>query len=220
MKALLSPEEIARLEAAVAVAERRTAGEIVPVIVPQSGRYPVAVWRGAALAAVAAMALVLLVYTFYDGWGLGWLYAGSGVALAVLVAGTAGGLLTAAVPALKRLLAGRALLDEQVHLRALQAFVEEEVFNTSGRTGILLFVSLFEHRIEVLGDAGINAKVEADEWVELVTHLREHVRQGRLADGLLEAFSRCGGLLERCGVAIQPDDVDELSNEVRIRRQP
>jgi putative membrane protein len=107
-----------------------------------------------------------------------------------------------------------------VHRRALQSFVEEEVFATRDRTGILLFVSLREHRIEVLGDTGINEQVEPDDWAEIVARIRRGIRNDNLTEGLVEAIGMCGRLLERRGVNIRPDDTNELSDTVRTPASP
>ncbi len=218
MPALLSDADLERIRAAVAEAERRTSGEIVPYLVERSGGYEVAVWRGASLAALGTMLVAVLVLQLYDGWALGWLYASWGMALLVSLAGVAGALLATVAP-LKRALAGEARLARTVHRRASLAFLDEEVFSTRERTGILLFVSLFEHRIEVLGDAGINRQVTADEWVEVVDTVRRGITGGRLADGLVEAIGMCGALLETKGVAIRPDDTDELPDGMRLREE-
>lgn len=214
---LITEAERERIREAVAAAEGRTAGEIVPYIVAQSGGYEVAIWRGASVAAVLALGLALLISSVYTGWGLGWLYTNWGTALAALVAGTLGALVTAYVPAAKRWVAGADRLSRTVHRRAMQAFVEEQIFKTRDRTGILLFISLFEHRIEVLGDEGINQKVTEDEWVDVVLRIRKGIKEGHLADGLVEAIEMCGHLLERQGVAIRPDDANELPDDIRIR---
>ena len=131
------------------------------------------------------------------------------------MAGTVGALLTRYLYPLQRLLAGSERLDETVHRRALQAFVEEEVFDTRDRTGILLFVSLREHRIEVVGDTGINQQVEADDWAEVVTRIRRGIQNDNLTEGLVEAIETCGRLLEEKGVDIRPDDENELTDTVR-----
>jgi putative membrane protein len=205
---------------AVQRAESRTAGEIVPVLVPRSGDYEVVTWRGAAVASLLALATALLVMQLYDGWGLGWLYTPWGIALTALGGGTAGALLATYVPGVQRLLAGGDLLDETVHRRALQSFVEEEVFATRDRTGILLFVSLREHRIEVLGDSGINQQVEPDDWAEIVARIRTGIRNDNLTQGLVEAIDMCGRLLERRGVDLRADDENELADRVRTPGAP
>ena len=213
---LFSDDERERIRQAVAAAEQRTAGEIVPYVVRQSGDYDVAAWRGAAFGALALGLAALAVAWLYDGWGWGWLYSSWATALAMAAGGVAGALATLAEP-VRRALAGADLLDTAVHRRAAVAFVEEEVFDTRDRTGILLFVSLFEHRIEVVGDAGINAKVEPGEWAEVVDLIRDGILRRSLADGLVAAVERCGDLLHRRGVALRDDDADELADDVRVR---
>lgn len=209
---LFTAEERERIAAAVKAAERHTAGEIVPCIVARCDEYEEAVWRGGAMAAFLVFAGFFCLRAFTTTWlplGLGAM--GTGVALA----GGVGMLLVQWVPGLRRLLAGEELIDHRVTQRALQAFVEEEVFATRERTGILIFLSLMEREVRVLGDAGINARVAPEEWEEVVRRLVHGMRQGRPAQGLVEAIGQCGALLERCGVQRRADDTDELGNAPR-----
>lgn len=219
MSAILSDSDLDRIRLAVGEAEQRTSGEIVPYIVEQSGSYEVAVWRGASGAALLTMAVAVLTLQFYAGWGFGWLFTSWGMALLVSVAGVAGAFAAAFIAPLKRLLIGSELMARKVHRRASLAFLEEEVFNTRDRTGILLFVSIFEHRIEVLGDTGISEQVTDDEWIDIVDTVRRGIREDHFADGLVEAVGMCGALLERKGVAVRPDDTDELPDNVRLRKE-
>ena len=216
MDPLFSDAERDRIREAVAEAETRTAGEIVPYVVRQRGDYDVATWRAASAGALLAGTLALAVAWLNDGWGWGWLYSAWALALVMAGGGVLGALLTVLDP-VRRAFAGAETLDTTVHRRSAVAFVEEEVFDTRDRTGILLFVSLFEHRIEVVGDAGINAKVEPHEWEEVVGLIRDGIRQRSLADGLVAAIGKCGDLLHRRGVEIRPDDTDELPDDVRVR---
>ena len=213
---LFTDAERDQIRDAVAAAETRTAGEIVPYVVARCGRYEVAAWRAAALCGMLAGIAALATGAVYDGWGLGWLYTAWAMALAITLGGLLGALLTR-VDAVRRWFAGTARMAERVHRRAALAFVEEEVFDTRDRTGILLFVSLFEHRIEVLGDKGINAKVEQEEWFEVVDLVRDGILTRSLAAGLVAAIDRCGDLLHRRGVELRPDDTDELPDDVRVR---
>ncbi|MGB3545301.1 TPM domain-containing protein [Rubrivirga sp.] len=203
---------------AVAAAETRTAGEIVPYVVRQSGSYTAAVWRLASVVALTSGLVMLIAETFYTGWAWAWLYTPAALATVMTVGGVVGAALTLIEP-IRRRVAGAGEMEENVHRRAAVAFVEEEVFDTRDRTGILLFVSLFEHRIEVVGDIGINAKVEPEEWVEVVDLVRDGVRSKSLATGLVNAISKCGDLLHRRGVVIRDDDTDELPDDVRVRNE-
>lgn len=204
-----------RIAAAVSRAEERTSGEIVPMVVSQSTDYDALPWKGAVFGILLASATLLLILRFYDGWGLGWLYTSWMVVTITLATGGFGAALATFVPAVQRLLIGDRARALHVHRRALQAFVEEEVFDTQDRTGILLFVSLLEHRIEVIGDAGINARVDPDDWVDVVARIRRGIQNDNLTEGLVDAIEMCGRLLERKGLNIQPDDEDELPNRLR-----
>jgi putative membrane protein len=215
MKTLIENLDREKIAAAVSDAENRTAGEIVPYVVPRSDRYEIAVWRGASAVALLSVTVVLLIVQFYQGWGLGWLFTPWAVATVALLGGVGGAILGAYVPPIQRALAGSDVLDLTVHRAAMQAFVEEEVFSTRDRTGILLFVSLHEHRIEVLGDTGINAKVSEDEWIDVVHRIRTGIENRNLTAGLVDAIEMCGKMLERRGVDIRPDDENELSDSIR-----
>ncbi len=211
-----SPAELEALQAAVARAERGTSAEIVPCIARACDPYPEAPWRGAAVGVVAVLALTAALYQLYDGWGLGWLHEGWAVALGVVLGGVAGGLVGRYVPAARRLLVGQKTLGERVHARAEQVFLEEEAFATRDRTGVLLFVAVFERRVEVLADAGIAARVQPEAWGDLCAHLIAGIRAGRLAEHLEQSFSRCGALLEQAGFPIAADDENELPNHIRV----
>ncbi len=213
MKHALTEAERTRIAAAVATAEQRTSGEIVPYIVAKSANYEVALWRGAGLFALIASALVLLA-RWLSGWSVPLWLSGYMPVVITLLAAAVGALFVQAVPVFRRRFAGDALLTRSVHQRAIEAFVEKEVFATRDRTGILLFVSLLEHRIEVVGDSGINSRVSQEDWADVVRLIRDGIKAGRLADGLAAGIDSCGHLLKQSGVEIRPDDTNELADEV------
>jgi putative membrane protein len=208
----MNTADLEAIRAAVAEAEQNTSGEIVPYLVEESDGYPSALWKGTALGAFAGALLAEAIYFLGDFWG-GMIPLW--IALPAAAGGAVGFLLSAYVPAIKRWMAGDGLLDLRTRQRAEMAFLEEEVFRTRDRTGILLFLSLFEHRVIVIGDSGINQQVEQGQWDGIVKTMAAGIRAGRPGDALVEGIRQCGELLERHGVAIKPDDLDELSNELR-----
>ncbi|HWM90284.1 MAG TPA: hypothetical protein VN493_05910 [Thermoanaerobaculia bacterium] len=206
------PADLEAIRAAIAEAEGKTSGEIVPYFVEESDAYPSALWEGTALGAFAGPLVAEAIYFFGNFWG-GMLPLW--IALPAAAGGALGFLLAAYVPAVKRWLAGPDLLDLRTRQRAEMAFLEQEVFRTRDRTGILLFLSLFEHRVVVIGDSGINQKVEPGQWDGIVRTVVAGIRSGRPGEALVSAIRECGELLQRHGVAIQPDDRNELENELR-----
>lgn len=212
VSSLFSAADHERITAAVRQAEKQTSGEIVPYVVGRSDSYEEAEWRCGALLGAAALAAFSIVYSYTGIW------LPLSVAELVIVALLAGGLgviLPKMVPALKRLFAGDLLMERRVAQRAAEAFVSEEVFKTRDRTGILIFLSILEHKVLVLGDSGINAKVKAEEWTDVVRRIVTGIRSGKPADGLIDGITQCGMLLQKRGVAIRQDDTDELSDTLR-----
>ncbi len=208
----LSKSDFTKIEDAVREAERNTSGEIVPYVVARSDDYDEAEWRGGFLLGALTLVALDLVYEFASGWIA---MSPTIIGLAALLAGAIGFLLVKFFSPLKRLLAGASQIERRVAQRASEAFLAEEVFRTRDRTGILLFVSLMEHRVVVLGDAGINAKVEESAWHDLVQRIVQGIRDGRTAEGFVSAIGECGNLLSRHGVTIRPDDTNELPDTLR-----
>ena len=182
---LFTAAERDRIEAAVGAAEQATRGQIVPMVVRASDTYPGARWRLAVALALLSTTVGLLALPAIDP-----LYF-----MAALVPLLGAGHLLATLPPLLRLALSRAEVDEEVRQRAHQAFLELGLHGTRERTGVLLFVSLLEHRIEVIADTGITDAAPDDLWTEVVARLAERIRQGALADGLVEAIERCGAVL-------------------------
>lgn len=205
-------EDLQRIERAVHEAEQQTSGEIVPYAVYASDAYERAFWRAGLLFGTLAMSVFLVMHNYSRMWMPLEL---AEVAAGTLLAALFGALLAYAIDDVRRVFAGRELMRHRVRQRAMEAFLAEEVFNTKDRTGILIFLSLLEHHVIVLGDAGINAKVQQEEWDEVVKAIVQGMKANKPADGLIAAIRQCGELLHREGVAIRTDDKNELSNKMR-----
>lgn len=213
VSSMFSQADLARIQDAVKEAEGKTSGEIVPYVVEMSDTYEVAEWRAGVLAAVVAFGAFAGVRQFTDAWlPLDFIE----MTLIVMLASAAGAFVTHFVAGLQRLFAGKHLMKLRAHQRAMQAFVSEEVFATRARSGILIFLSTFERMVVVLGDSGINAKVQQSDWDGVVNTIVSAVKEGRPADGLVEAIEQSGKLLERHGVTRKPDDKDELRDNLRM----
>jgi len=212
---LFSDDDLAAIREATTAAELQSGGEIVPFIVERVVERDEARWRGATLGALAAALVAGLVHFLGPFWG------GSGVWWITLpaVAGAGLGFLVASADAVGRRLIPDDHLERAVRMRAEAAFVEEEVFDTRDRTGILVFLSLFERRAVILADAGINRSVPEDTWQGVVDELVAGIKAGRAAEAMRQAVTRCGRILAEYEVALRPDDTDELPDAPRIRER-
>ena len=199
-----TPEEAERIRQAVVAAEQRTAGEIVPMLVGASARYAEIEIAGMGVGLVAG---TLASFVFQDPW------ASIHSQLLWPLAGAALGSICCAIPAVKRQLISQDRIAEAVHLRSLAAFTAQGLHYTKAHTGILILASLMEHRVEVLADKGINEKVGAGTWNEVVQTLTVGLKSGNACDAYCKAIERCGEILAQ-HVPRSPDDKDELSNRL------
>ena len=217
----LSIEDQARINAAVADAERRTAGEIMPMITRRCSTYAETPIAYAAflslLVPLAVTAAGLEPWT----WGAGWRVRApepeqAVFAYALLQAGVL--LLTAALASwrpLRMLLAPKPLKRARVHKVALQQFLSKGLHETEARTGVLILASLDERHAEIVADEGIYAKVDPEVWAEALAALIAGMKRGRAADGFVEAIGLCGEVLAE-HFPPTPANPNELSDRIVI----
>jgi putative membrane protein len=207
----LSEAERRSVEACVAEVEKNTSGEIVPMVVSSSYHYPMSNMIGGLIFALLISVSVTLAYSFQRAWGGVtamdlWLFPAV-FAVSFLIFHE----LVKRIPGLKRIFVTRAEITEEVEEAALTSFYRNGLNNTRDRTGILVFISVFERRAYVLADEGINAKVDSAVWQEVVDLVVTGIRQRRQADGICAAIRRCGSLIQE-HFPIKKDDTDELDN--------
>jgi putative membrane protein len=195
-------EEQQKIEAAVRAAETKTSGEIVPIVVDSSYDYPRAELIGGG---TLALAVGLIVSWLFGGESIWWFLPIFIVGFFVFQQ------LIHHLPALKRKLIHPDELTEEVKEKALVSFIEHGLHETRDRTGILILISLFEHRVQVLADSGINEKVPEHTWEELVDIIVAGLKSGDSCTATCQAIERCGELLQE-HFPRKHDDTDELPN--------
>lgn len=196
------------IDAAVKEAEAHSSGEIVPAVVSASSDYHWVGYRAAFLGWLAASVATFVVHWRYpfalDFWNIYALQA-AGVVLGWLFSRTQTGF---------RFLTAKAVIDEEVLETARSAFVAHGLMNTRDRTGVLLFVSLKEHRVQILGDKGIHEKVGHEFWQAEADLIVRAIREGRPAEGVARAIRDVGEKL-KAHFPRREGDTNELSDELR-----
>ncbi|MBU1055126.1 MAG: TPM domain-containing protein [Proteobacteria bacterium] len=106
-------------------------------------------------------------------------------------------------------------IDEAVKERAVRAFYEKGLYKTRDETGILIFISILEHRVWILGDKGINEKIAPEFWSKIAKELSEGIKRKEQGKAASHAIEECGKELAKY-FPIKHDDTNELSNEVML----
>jgi putative membrane protein len=212
---LFNEQERQSIAAAVTDAEKHTAGEIVPVVASVSGRYDRAEDLFGLLLGLVALAVAWMLFqdTTAADWAAGHTPTlGLAAIIAIVLGGfVVGASLATRFPVLRLVLIPRREMLEEVERRALEAFQRHRVRTTAGGTGVLIYVSLYERMVRVVGDDAVAEKVSPLEWESICTLVVDAMKAGRAAQGLAQAISRSGELLAR-HFPIQPGDGNELAN--------
>ncbi len=95
--------------------------------------------------------------------------------------------------------------------RAIEVFSALRVWDTEHNSGVLIYVQLVDHRIEIVADRGINARVEQQQWDAICRRMEEAFRQKRFEQGALAAIGEITALLAR-HFPPRGDNPDELSD--------
>lgn len=188
--------------------EQRTAGEIVPMVVSRSHSYPEAELTGAlALAGPLALAAAhgLAALFWWPGEVL-WLFLAS---LAVLV--PLARLLLRRMPSLLRLFLWPTRVEEEVARAALSHFYSQGLQATREATGVLIYISVLERRVWILGDRGINARLGTEIWQAAVDRLVAGIRAKTPCATLCAVIEEIGVLLASHFPA-RADDRNELDD--------
>jgi uncharacterized membrane protein len=85
--------------------------------------------------------------------------------------------------------------DATPRQRAVTMFGKLRVWDTEQNNGVLIYLLLAEHAIEVVADRGLARAVPPETWQQLVAGMREAFRAGRFEDGLAQAVDRVDALL-------------------------
>ena len=200
----LSDDDHAKVSAAIAKAEAQTNGEIVAVATPISDPYhDVALhWALIPLFAVLAWAAwrPTALAWWYDFLIGGWESEPTMSQLLTLLMVFAAlkfivWLLILKWMPLRIALTPGATKERRVRRRAITIFRAAAERRTVGRTGILIYLSMAEHRAEIVADEAITKVTTPETWGEAMAALLVEVKQGRPADGIIAAIEQVGFVL-------------------------
>lgn len=220
--AYLTPEEHTIVSDAVGAAESQTSGEIVTVLADRSDEYhDVALLWAAALAFTAMSLFAVLPKPFLNLWDAligGWSHEWTTGELASMTIGL--GLIAFVVgwaaqlwPPLKFALIPSPLKTSRAHAQAIRHFKVGAERRTTGHTGVLIYLSMREHRAEIVADESIASQVNAEVWGEAMGDMLTLIKKGRIADGMAAGVRDVGWVLAQ-HFPREDDDENELPDRL------
>jgi putative membrane protein len=222
MKRHVSEADYAAVMNAVAAAEANTAGEIVTVVTDRSDGYTDVALVWSAVVAFTAIAVLTFFPTFYldlvdrllGTWNNQWTPREIfGLALFVGIVKFAGMWLIQLWQPLKFFLIPGPIKSHRAYHRALAIFKVGAQGRTSGKTGILIYLSMRERRAEIVADEAITSKVAPEAWGEAMAAMLAELKQGHVGAGMAAAVERVGTILAE-HLPHQADDVNELPDRL------
>ena len=218
---LFTKEEIGAIEAAITEVEKKTAAEVVPVVASVSGRYD----RAEDLFGFLLSLLVLGTAWVWcqdivpagEAWsGAPALRLNLPIILAILgVTFLIGIAIASHLPFLRLPLIAKREMRQEVERAARESFQRLKIRKTGGGTGLLIYVSLYEHMVHVVGDDAINAKLSQADWQGLCDTILRGFKDGKPATGMRDGIL-LGGELLATHFPIQPGDANELFDRLHL----
>jgi putative membrane protein len=199
-----------KIESCIRAAETRTRGEIMVLAMASSHHYPAAGLRAAgALAFPVAIALTPLIGgVLWAGAFNLWIFLSTLIPLFLIFQAAVRKVLP-----LKRIFISEREMEAEVREAAEIQFYQQSVYRTAEGTGVLIYISVFERKVWILGDRGINAKIPEGYWQGVVESIVKGIRAGRPADSICQAIGSIAGVLAE-KFPVRAGDQDELVNLV------
>ena len=209
---MFSPADKALIACFIHDAEKRSGCEIIPVVARDSGRYDRAEDMFGLVLALAGLAVAWALTAMLGGQDGMWAAPAAdriglvGI-IGIILAGFIGGaFLATRLPILKLPFLSRAEMNDEVARAARACFYSRGLRKAPNAAGILIYVSLFERRVVVLGDDAVAAKLSAGDWQRITDVMRGAMKIGAARDGLLTSIHLTGMLLD--GAFPPPTDAD------------
>jgi putative membrane protein len=199
-----SDDEKRRIAETVRQAERGTDGEIAVMVVDRSDPYREAEVLGGAI--FGSMLAFVLTHFFFEAS----LYIYVPLSFLFFFPFR---YLGRKYPYLKPIFIGPGRVEEAVQRRAFTAFYEKGLHRTRFQTGVLIFISLFEHKVWILADKGIHEKIKQETLDRFAGEISRGIREGRAAAALSQAIEELGKVLA-AHFPLSPGDVNELPDEI------
>jgi putative membrane protein len=203
-QSFFSDEDKARIKEAVRSVETGTSGEIATMVVDHSDGYLEAEVLGGILVAGLVALIIAITVQHVTIWTF--------VPIVCALYFPAR-FLFKRFPRLKVPFVNKKRMMHAVQERAIRVFYEKGLYRTRDENGILIFISILERKVWILGDRGVNVKIPDETWQAHANEISQGIREGRPCDALCAVIENCGRVLVE-HFPRKEDDTNELPDEL------
>lgn len=204
---IISDKERLLIKNLIKEAEKKTVGEVVPIIVHRSDEYPAAHFRGAII-----VSFIFSLILYYSPFSI----INPIYFLWIQIPGLFLGYQLAHFSVIKKFLIFKNETEEEVTQRAFESFFHYNLHVTSNHNGVLIFISLLERKIKIIADVGISAKVDQKVWDEIVYEFTDQVKKDQFVESLSKTIVAVSNVLESHFPSTGAASKNELSNDIII----
>jgi putative membrane protein len=213
IESYFNKNDLERIKETIKEVEAKTGGEVVPYFSFYSGEYEYVHW-------IAGLSFSLITtlftsYTLADYSNYFEIDLIEYILPIVSILSLIVGYHIVKILRFKKFLIPPKILKRNTERAAKLAFLQEEVFNTKDRIGILIYISMFEKQIHIIGDSGIHSKIKQDDWKMLIKVISDGFSNKVPVVGIVDAINKCGDLLIENGF-VNKGKPNELKDDLRI----
>lgn len=193
---ILSPTELDRVQARIAQLETHTDAEVVCAVATESGRYD----RAESMCGLTAALVALISIEKFLGMGAWEQSSGLSLGaqtLTIVLGFTAGTILASYWHGLRRLFTGTREIDAEVARSVNQVFSQRGIGETRQRGGVLIYLSLFERRVEIRCDRALVSALPPATLGAIRDAVLTQMKAGDLAAGLIAGLDQAEAALSK-----------------------
>ncbi len=184
---MITSNEKEQIKDLITESEKRTSSEIVPMVITRSDDYPAAHFRGAIIVSfLFSLGLYFsplsIINPIYFLW--------------IQIPGLLAGYFLAEIHFFTRMLTTKQEIEHEVTQRAIEAFFHHGLHTTKKHNGVLIFISMLEHKIKIITDVGVKERVDQKIWDEIIVAFTEKVQGGNLVPALKDTITATADVLE------------------------
>jgi putative membrane protein len=209
-KMKLTIEQKQSLEKRIALLEKNTSGELVVYIAKNSDDYRMSSWKAAMIVSFLVVVTLFIPDMIWSSYSI------PGIIKLPIIFSTSLAAFGLAYffDFIRLYLTPKDIIEERLFTKAHDVFLQQEVFATKHRIGILFYISHLEKQVTVLSDSGIYSRVEPESWDEIISTIIGGIKNNTSYEGIYEAINTCEYLLKENHFYPEKGQENELKDTV------